>query len=299
MPVHRPDRERGIALVTVLWALAFLSILALSLVVAGRGETRIGRNLADGARARALADAGVYRAVSALTDLDRNQRWRGDGRVYSFKLGEGEVRIAVQDEAGKVDINAASNALLQALALSAGVTPDQAQAIADAIEDWRDTDDLRRANGAESEDYRTAGKSYGPTNRRFENVEELQLVLGVTQPVYERLAERVTVYSGQPGIDPMSAPPQVLGILPGLDEASVARLISLRENATTPASITSVLSSPFFGAAPGAVVTVHAEGHSPGGAVYARDAVVRLTNDIQTPYLVIRWKRGARRLFEE
>jgi len=43
------DRERGIALVTVLWG-TFLSVVALTLVVAGRGQTRIGRNIAEGAR---------------------------------------------------------------------------------------------------------------------------------------------------------------------------------------------------------------------------------------------------------
>ena len=296
MPVHRPDRERGIALVTVLWALAFLSILALSLVVAGRGETPgSGRNLADGARAqgprrrRRLAHRAARRPRSrpgagAATGATRRPR----------SFGEGEVRIAVQDEAGKVDINAASNALLQALALSAGVTPTRS-AIADAIEDWRDTDDLRRANGAD----RSCGspaRSYGPTNRRFENVEELQLVLGVTQPVAERLAERVTVYSGQRGIDPMSAPPQVLGILPGA-WSGVGRAPDLAARERHHAGehhqrpLLAVLRRRPRRGGDGPRRRSQPGSQSPrcGGAT---------TNDIQTPYLVIRWKRGARRLLE-
>jgi general secretion pathway protein K len=292
-----PRRERGIALVTVLWALLFLSTLALSLAIATRTESQIGRNFGGQVEAKALADAGIYRAIATLVDPDRTGRWRGDGRVYSFELGEGIVRVSLQDEAGKIDLNTARPTLLEALFASAGLTAEDAQALAASVEDWRDADELRRPNGAEEPEYRAAGKPYGPGNRPFETIEEFQLVLGVSAVLYDQVADRLTVLSGQPGIDPQIAPRSVLSIIPGLGEASAAAIVEGRESAPG-ATVASAVSSPYFGRSTATTFTIHGEGRSKAGAVYSRDAVVRLTGDLQTPYHVLRWKRGVRRLFE-
>jgi general secretion pathway protein K len=292
------ERERGTALVAVLWALVFLSILALSLVLATRTESRIGRNFAEQAQAKALADAGVYRALATLVDVDRTRRWRGDGRVYSFDLGEGQVRVSLQDEAGKVDLNAASAALLEAVFLSAGAEPTEAQALAAAVEDWRDADDLRRPHGAEEAEYQGAGKSYGPANRRFESIEDLNLVLGMSARLYERVAEHVTVFSGQSAIDPETAPAAVLAMIPGLGADAATAILQARAHRDGAAAASGALSSRFFGRGAGTVFTIHSEARSSGGAVYARAAVIRLTGDRQTPYFVLRWKQGLRRLFD-
>ena len=296
-PVSRL-RERGVALVAVLWGLLFLSTLALSLAFATRTESQIGRNVRAQAEAKALADAGIYRAIATLVDPDRTRRWRGDGRVYSFELGDGIVRVSLQDEAGKIDLNTARPALLEALFASAGLAPEQAQALAAAVEDWRDADELRRPNGAEEPEYRAAGKPYGPSNRRFETVEELQLVLGVSATLYEAVADRLTVFSGQPGIDSQTAPRSVLSIIPGLGEASATAILEARESAPGTIMMASAIASPYFNPANTSTFSIHSEGRSRGGAVHAGEAIVRLTGDLQTPYLVLRWKRGVRRLFE-
>ena len=47
------------------------------------------------------------------------------------------------------------------------------------------------------------------------------------------------------------------------------------------------------------VYTIHAEGRSAGGAVYALDAITRLTRDSERPYVFLGWKRGSRRLFDD
>ena len=46
------------------------------------------------------------------------------------------------------------------------------------------------------------------------------------------------------------------------------------------------------------VYTVHTEGMVPGGAVFARDAIVRLTGNPDSAYKIHAWKRGMRTLFE-
>ncbi len=60
-------RARGcLALVTVLWVLALLSLIAASFNRTTRTEINLTRNLIEAAEAEALADAGVYQAIYAL-----------------------------------------------------------------------------------------------------------------------------------------------------------------------------------------------------------------------------------------
>lgn len=73
---HRQPRERieagpavrGIAL--VLWTLLLLSLIAAGFLAVIRTEVRVARNALEGARAEALADAGVYRGIQALLAAD-------------------------------------------------------------------------------------------------------------------------------------------------------------------------------------------------------------------------------------
>ncbi len=60
---QRRAPQRGLALVTVLWVLMLLSLVAASFMATTRTEINLTRNLIENAKAEALADAGVYRAV--------------------------------------------------------------------------------------------------------------------------------------------------------------------------------------------------------------------------------------------
>ena len=60
------NSHRGLALVTVLWVLVLLALIAASFTLTTRTEVNITRNLIDNAQAEALADAGVYWAILGL-----------------------------------------------------------------------------------------------------------------------------------------------------------------------------------------------------------------------------------------
>ena len=95
----------------------------------------------------------------------------------SMAASGGSLTIAVQDEAGKVDLNIGSEATA-ARARSRG-RRGGGEAAADAILDFRDSDDDRRPSGAERAEYRAAGRPQGPKNAPFFVVEELAAVLGL------------------------------------------------------------------------------------------------------------------------
>jgi hypothetical protein len=69
---HRPAASRGLALVTVLWVLVLLSLMAASFTATTRTEVNLTRNLVENAQAEALAEAGLARALLALLAGRRN-----------------------------------------------------------------------------------------------------------------------------------------------------------------------------------------------------------------------------------
>ena len=183
-------RPRGIALVAVLWVLVLLSVMAAGLLRDTTVETQTARNLLDNAEARALADAGVYRAVIGLMDRDAEARWQSDGRAYPWAFGDGALRIIIFDEAGKIDLNLAPDDLVEGLFLALGAEPEHARLLVHAIADFRDTDDIARADGAEDADYRAAGLAWEAKDAPFETVAELEQVLGMTRALYALAAPR-------------------------------------------------------------------------------------------------------------
>ena len=345
----RTARERGIALVIVLWGLVLLAAVAVSFATGSRTETKLARNLLDNAKARALADAGVQRAIVELLTpqtkglidegtanllrlgtenpaaarrrleegLRRELRagnlapeaaeaftegWRTDGTVYAWAFGGGEVRIAIEDEGGRIDLNRASDELLRGLFRSVDLNEDKANALVDAIADFRDKDDLKRLNGAEDDDYRAAGLGHGPNNRRFEAVEELRLVLGVTPKLYRAVAPLVTVYSRRRTINPAAAPREVLLALPGVDPNEVDALLAARAAAGDAAgrgalpALTTV--EPYVSQHQALVYTIRAEGRTESGALFVREAVVRLGGAADRLFQILAWGQGGRAVSE-
>lgn len=189
-------RQRGVALVVVLWLSVLLGVLLSGFVLNVRNETNLARNRIEIAKAQAAAQAGVQLAAHHLLAAPPEARWKPDGSQHSASFGEAKLQIAVLSEAGKVDINEAPEALLAALFIELGEESDRARRLAAAVVDWRDKDDLLHLNGAEVEDYRAAGLP-GPGNRPFHDVAELAGVLGMSPTLFRRAVDLVTVHSGQ------------------------------------------------------------------------------------------------------
>ena len=101
--------------------------------------------------------------------------------------------MSIQDEDGKIDLNAAPDELLRGLFVSAGLDEDAGAALVDAIVDFRDEDDLTRLNGAEDRDYADAGLPYGAKDAPFEAVwlPLAEVLAGVHRVYPDALTERL------------------------------------------------------------------------------------------------------------
>jgi hypothetical protein len=88
--------QRGIALVAVLWVVAILALVAAVFMREARTQIALTQNLAEEAKAEALAEAGVNRAVLVLLGLDESIPWRVDGTPFAFEYGGGIVQVSMR-----------------------------------------------------------------------------------------------------------------------------------------------------------------------------------------------------------
>jgi general secretion pathway protein K len=199
-------RQRGAALLLVMWLILLLSGLVAGYAAAARIESMQGNGLARGTASAEAARAGVEYAASRLLDPDPARRWASDGRSYRFAFDGAQIDVAVRDEAGKIDLNAAGPGLLLEFFMALGESRESANRLAGAILDWRDEDSLTQpAGGAEDANYQAAGLAWGAKDAPFETVAELEQVLGMRPALYASAAPYLTVFSGAAMPDARSA----------------------------------------------------------------------------------------------
>ena len=219
--------QRGAALLLVMWLILLLGGLVAGYAAAARIESIQGNGLARATAATEAARAGVEYAAARVFDPDPARRWAADGRGYRFGFDGAQVDIAVRDEAGKIDLNAANHELLLGLFVALGESRDTATRLAGAIMDWRDADGMTQpAGGAEDGDYAAAGLAWGAKDAPFETVAELEQVLGMRPALYASAAPHLTVYTGSAMPDAASADgivQQAMGVqrVPAVDPAAL------------------------------------------------------------------------------
>ena len=293
---NRLHSQQGVALVLVLWVLVLLTVMSASFSLSMRRQSEIVRNAKDRAEAVAIADAGIHYAMFMLAQQELEKRWRGDGTVYEIPFGQGRVRIQLYEEAGKFDINNATDSALRSLIESLDISYDEAASLVDVILDWRDGDIFKRPNGAEENDYRDAGLSYGPRNRPFQTLEEMQLLLGFPPGLYARLEPLITVHSGQDGIDPTKSSKQALKALPDVNEQIIDNYLEQRSQS----ALNNLPAPPFPAQVEGAVVggdtgstySVRAESLLLNGGKAAVNAVIQRGAKNISPFGFLEWKRS-------
>jgi general secretion pathway protein K len=271
--------KRGFALLLVLWGLILLGLIAASFLRETRVGMSLARNVVENAKAEALAEAGVRRAILGLLDTDPATAWRADGRPYRFVLGDGTVQIQIQDEGGKIDLNHAPPEMLAALFQETGSDPEAARRLADAILDYADRDNDRRPAGAEDEDYASAGLKNGAKDAPFERKEELLNVLGMNHTIYDSIASDVTVYSGQSEVNPTTAPEFVLRTISNLTARERDEIMSARSE-RVPSQLSQV-----------DVVTILADARTSGGGRFVREAVLRRSGEPGNPFQILDWRQ--------
>lgn len=293
---------RGIALVLVLWVLTLLTVMAVGMTAAQRTETALTENHIADARFRALTDAAiVYAMFSFLSPApeaagvqmgapagaaeSETLAWLPNGAPRPWGFDGKDLSIAVYNEQSRINLNLAPAPLLSALMVGLGVEEDQAGAIADAILDWRDEDDLKLLNGAEAPEYKDAGRTLGPKNAPFVAVEELQQVLGVSRELYLRLAPELTVDTQTDQVDQTFASAAVLAALQGIPLADAQFQVQERDNPTVPGA-----QGPSAVNRGGPLYRIQVQEQGATATARSMEALVEIAPG-QTPPYQVRWRR--------
>lgn len=294
----RPARnEQGWALVSVLWVVTMLAMMAIATQGLLVTSARFAQRDLERAEASATLDAALARAILGICDLRVEQRWRVDGTAANFKFNDRVVRVRVQDQIGLIDLNAADGSMIERLLQSAGLTGDDAATMTDRILDWRSQvspggdANLKRLHGASDADYAAAGRPYHPRHGPFQTISELQLVLGMTPTLFARLEPAVTVYSNRPAIDPNVAPEAALRALHLGAPEEISTLLRARHGVArddTQVNTFSGVLNPAVTVA-GHTFAISAE-LMEGEKTYTRNVVIALTGDERRPYIVLAWQ---------
>jgi general secretion pathway protein K len=291
----REEYQRGIALISVLWITTLLAVIAASFTSSARTEGQLARNMVENAKAEALADGAVHRAVLGISELEPERGWRTDGTAYRLDYGEGAVVVRIFDEDAKVDLNVAPPELLAGVLRLLGLDDEQAEVLADRIVDFRDEDDEPEPDGAEDPEYEAAGREDGALDRMLVTEFELLGVLGMSEPLYQRLRPFVTVYSGAEGIDPTRASLDVLRAVPGMTP-ELAEAIRAAGPDGDPFELIDDEAlfeiEVYFVPSRQIMFRVVAEARTAGGGVFVREAVIELSGVPEQPFMVHTWRRG-------
>jgi type II secretory pathway component PulK len=173
-----PDKGRnGSVLIIVLWVTLGLVSVALYFAQSMIFELRAADNRVAGLEAEQAIEGGARYVMHVLAnqqqpgqmpDLQSYQREGvpvGEARFWIIGRGDqqsslNEPYFSVVDEASKLNLNTATNSILEGL-------PRMTTELAGAIQDWRDSDENVSASGAESESYARLRPPYKCKNAPF------------------------------------------------------------------------------------------------------------------------------------
>jgi general secretion pathway protein K len=289
LPFHRRGDD-GFIIVAVLWILGALATLV-SIYALYVANTALSLSVNDD-RLQAEASVSAALELTAYQLTAAGAQPRPTQGTFAFRAGRADVAVEFRSEAARIDLNAAPRELLAGLFAVLGAAGGDAGYYADRIIGWR-TKVAPEDQNNEAEAYRTAGLSYKPRQAPFPNVGELWLVLGLPPALVARALPLVTVFSGQPEINALEAPPEVVAALPGMTPDRLYDVLSRRGAGPQSANPAPGLLGPAQGdpAAEGSKATrVTVRLRFDNGRRVSAEAVILPLDDSGEPFRVLSWR---------
>ena len=237
----RRRTERGFALAMTLLVLAIIAVVLGYLFERTLAEVQVVQARNDKLQALlGVADTQaelVYRLmVNPMTFAGlgvKGAEIRLDDTVYR---GDRGTLVSVQDARGLFNLNFAAADRWLRLLRAFGVPPLDAQSLLDTLRDYLDADNLRRLAGAEAAEYAAAAMP-PPRNSLLGTPIDLRNVMGWPargELWGARSIESVATTARVAGMNPNTAPREVLLTTPGVTSESVDVLLELRKTQQLP-----------------------------------------------------------------
>ncbi len=280
MSAEPSQGERGYALIAAVAAIAVFGALALAIATATRISIAGGDGELARARADAAADAGLAIALQGLIEGDEDMLALVGGRRRRIDFAGARLTIRVTDERGKILLNHIEDDTVTQLLEQTGLSGDELAVARDSLLDWLDSDDLPRANGAETQYYARLG--IAPRNGPLASIDELARIRGFTPRLIDQLRPYVTIDNDALPFDPGHAQPQALAVMStaGGDWPEVIerqREMSGEQPALDAAQPKALLGRP---------LTIAIDADAPGGGHAHREVIAVITGRPLQPYVI-------------
>jgi general secretion pathway protein K len=313
-------RNKGGALLAVLWLSAALSAIAFAVANTVRTETLRTSNEAEGVRTHYLAQGSVERAllwvkwgmVDRFTNPDGSPRYYQPPMPYlRFNYPSGVAVVEMIPESARVNVNIAEPESIRRILLAVGANPEQAAVITQGILSWR-------TEQPAMQQFLPRPQTFGQQQASFRETEELLLVNGMTPELFYGKFERdpqgrlfprgglrdcLTVYGNDNLVDPNTASPEMFLSL-GFPPQIVNQIVTARR--IKPFKTVDELNAVTGGHPAGAKLRI-----GDGGVIWTVRATARLKlangslsdlartvaasvtfypTDEEPPYRVLRWR---------
>ena len=237
-------KKGGTILITTLWILAILSILAIGIGFRVSIEARLSKYNIDRLKAAYFAKAGIVKAQAMLSKNTNAQydtirecgitvpidkeimgiftEKLADGAFEVSYTEEGLIHYGMMDEERKININKVDQTVLTTF-LGKGN-----EEVAASIMNWRGSARMP-GGGAWDDDYESLTPPYKCKHANFSVIEELMLVKGMTPELFESIKDYVTVYGDNTklSVNINTATRRVM-LACGLSENLIASIMNIR-----------------------------------------------------------------------
>ncbi len=271
--------QKGVALIAVLWVVAFLATIASTVAHQSRTSLQMTKNRIEQLKLEQAAESAILISIARKINSPSQQIIQTENNEFNGVA----VEVSAFDESGKVDLNTVPAEVLRSLMTEIGLDDENSFRVTNAILDWRDEDSLVRASGAEDQDYMAAGYAYGSKDADFERIEELQLVYGMTAKLYGALLPHVTVHTYDYGVN--------LSVASELVRRAVENSSAFATNNLHADDLVDEDLEEFTSLTEGYIYTFQASAQNQNGLKQNLSAVIRIDRgNIYEPFTVLSWQ---------
>ncbi|WP_036291840.1 type II secretion system protein GspK [Methylosinus sp. PW1] len=290
--------RKGFALLIVIFGLGVIILLMTSFMATARLRLRSAVDNSASIKTRLIAEGAVNLAIFGLIAEQRPSNaqqaeppvYDGSPRLCSF--AGAAVAISIEDESGKLDLNAASPQLLEAALRGFGAADPSALSRAIiAFREAQTSEFARLAAPPPSSD-----RPFAPKHAPFQTALELDQVEGMEPQLLRALLPVVTIHSHSVGVDARAAPPALFAALARYSATDVLALSAKpfpnSLDRRDPRFPQEYRQNGVFG---GGTYSIHAEAALLNGAIGVVEMVVTLRSNERLPFTVLETRRAPAR----
>lgn len=225
-------KQRGSALLTVLWLTAALSAIGIAVASNVRSETERTKTSMDDVKAYFAARGAIQR--TAMRFFWGYDYYTPGTPAVDVSFPEAEVHVDIIPETSKLNVNYVEPEILMRLLVALGEPPAAAEELAAAVLDWRTPVMPDRPSPFDSF-YLAQSPSFLPRHASVQQNEELLLIKGMTSDLYfgdslsgrPGLRECLSVYGAGSSVNVMGAQAATMVAL-GLSSEEAAAVVRRR-----------------------------------------------------------------------